>query len=56
MAAIIAQILRPNVRRFGGELAVHDAGFRALAPSLVPDGVACGVARQMMVGVSCTWV
>ena len=36
MAAIIAQTLRPHVRRFGGELAVHDAGFGALASSLVP--------------------
>ena len=37
MATIIAQILGPHVRRFGGELAVHDAGLRALASSLVPD-------------------
>ena len=37
MAAVIAQTLRPHVRRFGGELAVHGAGFRALASSLVPD-------------------
>ena len=36
MEAIIAQILRPHVRRFGGELALH-AGFHALASSLVPD-------------------
>ena len=37
MAAIIAQTLGPHVRRFGGELAVHDAGLRKLASSLVPD-------------------
>ena len=37
MAAIIAQPLGPHVRRFGGELAVHDAGLRKLASSLVPD-------------------
>ena len=60
MAAIIAQTLRPHVRRFGGELALH-AGFHALASSLVPDprvrwsGVACDVTRQMMVGVSSKW-
>ena len=32
-----ATTLRPHVRRFGGELAVHDAGLHALASSLVPD-------------------
>ena len=36
MAAVIATTLRPHVRRVGGELAVHDAGLRALASSLVP--------------------
>ena len=37
MAAVIATTLRPHVGRFGGELAVHDAGLRALASSVVPD-------------------
>ena len=37
MAAIIAQTLRPHVGRSGGDLAVHDAGLRALASSWVPD-------------------
>ena len=31
MAGIITQTLRPHVRRSVGELAVHDAGLRALA-------------------------
>ena len=37
MAAVIVQTLRPHVSSFGGELALHDAGLRALASSLVPD-------------------
>ena len=37
MAAVIAQTLRPHVRRFGDELAVREAGLRALASSIVPD-------------------
>ena len=37
MAATNAQTLRPHVRSFGGELAVHGAGLRALASSLVAD-------------------
>ena len=37
MAAIIEKTLRPHVKRFGGELAAHDTGLRALSSSLVPD-------------------
>ena len=37
MAAGIARTLRPHAKRFGRELAVNDAGLRALASSLVPD-------------------
>ena len=60
MTAVIAQTLRPHVRRFGGELAVHDAGLRAIwllewCQIRVWGGVACDVARQMMVGVPSKW-